>query len=230
MSNEDEKKTGLVPSQSAAVSRTGGTSLATRGLRDLLETESADAWYKKGFELWLEGEGKKAVACYRRGLEVNPNHVWLQFELGLAYKNGWGVAKDDAEAVRWSRAAAEEGHAGAQSDLGWMYEHGRGVPRDDVEAVRWFREAAEQGDASAQYSLGKMYDYGRGVTKDHIQAAVWYEKAAEQGHLVAQEAIGSLYKDGRGVPQSDVQAAVWWRKAHNAVEAMKREGSEKRKP
>ena len=51
------------------------------------------------------------------------------------YDNGEGVPKDDREAVRWSRMAAEQGLAEAQSNLGLMYDSGDGVPEDDREAV-----------------------------------------------------------------------------------------------
>ena len=53
-----------------------------------------------------------------------------QFNLGAAYREGDGVPKDAAEAVRWYRLAAEQGHAGAQGSLGVAYQNGEGVPRD----------------------------------------------------------------------------------------------------
>ena len=59
------------------------------------------------------------------------------------YANGEGVVEDDAEAVRWYRLAADQGHADAQYNLGLMY--AKGVPEDDAEAVRWYRLAADQG-------------------------------------------------------------------------------------
>ena len=86
-----------------------------------------------------------------------------QNELGERYANGRGVARDDPEAGRWYRRAAEQGNASGQVNLGFMYRAGRGVQRDYEEAVRWFRRAAEQGNASGQYSLGVMYANGRGV-------------------------------------------------------------------
>jgi TPR repeat protein len=51
------------------------------------------------------------------------------------------VPRDDAEAVRWYRKAADQGDADAQRNLGLMYATGRGVARDDVEAWRWLRKA-----------------------------------------------------------------------------------------
>ncbi|MCH8859013.1 MAG: SEL1-like repeat protein [Proteobacteria bacterium] len=40
-----------------------------------------------------------------------------QFYLASAYAKGQGVAKDNAEAARWYRKAAEQNHAGARHYL-----------------------------------------------------------------------------------------------------------------
>ncbi len=45
-----------------------------------------------------------------------------------------GVAQDYVAAVRWFRAAAEQGNAEAQYDLGLMYLEGLGVTQDKAEA------------------------------------------------------------------------------------------------
>jgi TPR repeat protein len=37
------------------------------------------------------------------------------------YADGVGVARNDAEAVRWLRLAAEQGHPLAQATLGFAY-------------------------------------------------------------------------------------------------------------
>ena len=58
-----------------------------------------------------------------------------------------------AEAVKWFRKAAEQGHADAQYHLGWCYRKGEGVPQDTAEAVKWWRKAARQGNFRAQYWL-----------------------------------------------------------------------------
>jgi len=49
------------------------------------------------------------------------------------------VPLDDAEAVKWYRKAAEQGHAEAQYKLGLSYRYGVGVPEDAAESARWFR-------------------------------------------------------------------------------------------
>jgi TPR repeat protein len=53
-----------------------------------------------------------------------------QFNLGLLYKNGWGVPQDDKTAVKWWKLAAEQGDSGAQYNLGFMYYNGKGVPQN----------------------------------------------------------------------------------------------------
>ncbi|MXX74894.1 MAG: protein kinase [Holophagales bacterium] len=83
----------------------------------------------------------------------SPPDAEAQFNLGKMYAEGLGVPHDDAEAVRWYRLAAEQGHAEAQFNLGWMCEWGRGVSRNDADAARWYRLAAEQGHAGAQRDL-----------------------------------------------------------------------------
>jgi TPR repeat protein len=72
------------------------------------------------------------------------------------FDTGRGVAQDDAEAARWYRLAAEQGHAGAQFNLGIMFANGRGVGQDDAEAARWYRLAAEQGHADAADALKRL--------------------------------------------------------------------------
>ena len=50
-----------------------------------------------------------------------------QYNLGVCYANGQGVAKDAVEAVKWYRKAAEQNFAEAQCNLGVCYYAGEGV-------------------------------------------------------------------------------------------------------
>ena len=76
-----------------------------------------------------------------------------QFNLGVLYMNGSGVAQDDAAALKWYVLAAKQNHAGAMYNLGWMYENGRGVPASVEEATNWYRMAAKLGDEDAKKRL-----------------------------------------------------------------------------
>ena len=53
------------------------------------------------------------------------------------YEFGEGVPENDAEAVKWYRKAADQGHAQAQYNLGVMYYNGDGVPENHVRAYVW---------------------------------------------------------------------------------------------
>src|SRR6266581_4096439 len=60
-----------------------------------------------------------------------------QAELGLRYLDGKGVAKNQVEAVKWFRKAAEQNLAKAQYNLGLCFYAGEGVAKDQVQAVKW---------------------------------------------------------------------------------------------
>ena len=61
-----------------------------------------------------------------------------------------GVPQYYAEAVKWYRRAAEQGHAGAQFNLGVMYANGDAVPQDYVAAHTFFNLAGAKGDEDAR--------------------------------------------------------------------------------
>ena len=76
-----------------------------------------------------------------------------QYNLGVMYDNGQGVAQDYSAAMKWSRMAADQGEPGAQYNLGSMYHHGQGVPQNTSEALRWLHKAQVQGDEIAKRGI-----------------------------------------------------------------------------
>ena len=83
-----------------------------------------------------------------------------------------------AEAAKWYRKAAEQGHAGAQTRLGIMNRYGTGVLQDYTEAIKLFQKAAVQGNADAISQLGEMYRRGQGVSRDYVRAHMWFNLSA----------------------------------------------------
>ena len=63
------------------------------------------------------------------------------------------MAKDQVEAVKWYRKAAEQNFAAAQYNLGVCYYKGAGVAKDYVEAYKWLLLAARQGDEDAKKNI-----------------------------------------------------------------------------
>jgi TPR repeat protein len=101
----------------------------------------AYASYDEGKTAYDRGDYAKA---YKEFKTAEHEDAVAKFNLGLMYAKGQAVTKDNAEALKWIRQAAEQGYAEAQRLLGVMYYLGQGVARDDVEAVKWLHKAAEQ--------------------------------------------------------------------------------------
>ena len=72
------------------------------------------------------------------------------------YSNGYGVAKDKAEALRWYKLAAAQGLGGSMRNVGWYYEHGYSVAANRAEAIRWYKRAAAAGYSGAADALKRL--------------------------------------------------------------------------
>ena len=90
------------------------------------------------------------------GLAAGQRNPHGQFGMGLALETGAGVKQDFAAAVKWYRAAADQGLGEACVALGRAFESGHGVVRNQDEAVRWYRLAAAKGNVHAQERLAKL--------------------------------------------------------------------------
>ncbi|CAE7360193.1 ybeQ, partial [Symbiodinium necroappetens] len=116
-----------------------------------------------------------------------------QKNLALAYTNGQGVHRDDAQAVVWMRRAAEQLEVEAAFMMGEMYRQGRGVRTDFSEAAIWYQRSAEAGFPKAQYTLGMLFLDGTGLQQDLRQAEMWLKFAARQGHAEAKNNVATIH-------------------------------------
>ena len=98
------------------------------------------------------------------------------------YINGEGVLQDYAEAAKWSRLAAEQGHAGGQYFLAAMYEFGKGVLQDNVMAHMWLNIMSANGDQDA------------GERRDKI-AGLMTPADISKAQSMAKECMSSYYKN-----------------------------------
>ena len=75
--------------------------------------------------LFQAGAAEPTEADRKRFLETKvkaeKGDAKAQTLLGIFYQLGAGVPKDDAEAVKWYRKAADQGYATAQFNLGVIY-------------------------------------------------------------------------------------------------------------
>jgi TPR repeat protein len=150
-----------------------------------------------------------------------------------AFKRGEKAYEEQnfAEAMRWYRMAADQGHASAQVHVGNLYTDGEGVSQDYAEALNWYRKAADQGDHEALNNIGWFYLSGWGVPQDYGQALEWFRKAADKGNEVAQRNIAMIYLRGMGVTADKDEAIRWFKKAaaagdEDSKDALKELGAE----
>ena len=101
--------------------------------------------------------GAEAAKWFRTAAEQGSADA--QYNLGVMYYKGRGVARDYVEAAKWLRTAAEQGSATAQSNLGVMYANGDGVPEDYVQAHMWFSlSAAQEADDGTRRMRDQLAD------------------------------------------------------------------------
>jgi TPR repeat protein len=155
-----------------------------------------------------------------------------QSTLGYLYRNGLGVTKDHAEAVRWLRKAAEQGQTAGEEMLGDSFRLGLGVGKDYAEAFRLFSLSASKGSAWANNNLGNLYRYGQGVGKDVREAVRYYKLSAEKGNPAGQTNLADMYRLGEGTERNPDQAFQLalkaskqnWPAGHNMLGLLFRDG------
>jgi clan AA aspartic protease (TIGR02281 family) len=109
--------------------------------------------------------------------------------IGIGYANGQGVAKNDYEAVKWFRLAAEQGNALGQAYLGMMYGNGRGVRQDYVLSYMWLTLGqAHLPDVAANITPAQIDANLAGITTIMTPAQIDLAKK------MASRCLGSNYK------------------------------------
>jgi tetratricopeptide (TPR) repeat protein len=105
-----------------------------------------------------------------------------QYNEGLRYRGGNGVAKDMVEAVKWFRRAAIQGNRDAELEVALCYYNGHGVDIDKAESAKWFRKAADQNSSVAQHYLAGLYLSGLGILKDEVEGLAWLYVSSANGN------------------------------------------------
>lgn len=126
---------------------------------------------------------------------------------------GVGCAQDQADAVRYFRAAARKSQAGAMFLLGQCYTFGHGVTQDAETGMGWYRRAATLGSREAEFELGECFAHGVAGATDLSSALQWWRVAARHGHGRAQIKVGHCYRWGDGVRQNKATALGWYQRA-----------------
>ena len=83
-------------------------------------------------------------------------HLRAQYNVGLCYEKGEGVAQDEKESFFWYKKAADQGSQYAQYKLGIYCEEGRGTDQDVNESIKWYKKAADQGHRESRMKLEEL--------------------------------------------------------------------------
>lgn len=96
-----------------------------------------------------------------------------QYEVGICYLEGKGVAQDYKKATKWLKKSMDQGNEDARAKFYSCYSK-------DLEILAYYFD-----DIEAQYGLGLAYLNGTGVAVDKEAAAEWFYKAKNNGHKEA---------------------------------------------
>jgi TPR repeat protein len=128
-----------------------------------------------------------------------------QMDLAYRYRDGNGVKRDYAEALKWMHPAADQGNPSARDFVGWMYFQGRGVEPSPEIAFGYFKAAAAK-SPSAAWNLGQCYFAGLGVDQDVRKALTAWNQAAKLGHGRSAATAAMVYLAGDGIAADPKEA------------------------
>lgn len=96
--------------------------------------------------------------------------------LGVCYKNGVVVKKDEERGFEYLKKAALLDNSMAEFNLACCYELGVGTDVNYSEALKWYKKAARHHNEDAIFNIGLFYMQGYGVAIDYRQAIEWFSK------------------------------------------------------
>ena len=141
-----------------------------------------------------------------------------QYALAECHMNGIGTEKNEKEAVRMYRRAAEKGYADAQYRLAECYQNGKGVEKDQKEASKLYLMAADNGSIMAQWmfvnSLTDEKDIFNWLKKLASRQLAEGRDFIEKSAIVsAQYKLGKAYAEGNGTEEDEKEAFKWFKTA-----------------
>ena len=135
-----------------------------------------------------------------------------QVGLGRLHALGLGIPRNDAEAIRWYRLAAEQGDPDGMSSLAYKYRFSDPPMRNSEQALVWYRWAAELDHPDALNGLGSIYLEGVLVPQDTAEAMALFERAIAKGHAPAMSNLADMLVGG-AVERDHIRARELYRQA-----------------
>ncbi|MCR5846941.1 MAG: TIR domain-containing protein [Lachnospiraceae bacterium] len=160
----------------------------------------------------------KAYELYTKAAYAGSNLA--EYNLGILYKNGWGVKEPDyEEAEKWFMMAAEDDYTQALTQIGMLYEIPLSGSPDYASAKKWYEKAAYKGEAWAMVLLGEIYFEGYlddSHEPDYENAYYMYKNALDKVDILIDEIIENCNNDlgicclnlgNKSLEENDIQKA-----------------------
>lgn len=162
---------------------------------------------------FTEVDYNKAFYWLSTSVSINKNSRMALFYLGLCYRYGFGVAKNEQQAFEYIKNAAELEYPLAQSNLSIYYYTGFDEMKSSPSlAFEWASKAAAQNDKEGIHLLGIYHKEGVGTDKNEKLAYEYFTKAAEMGYKAAMYQLG-LWHSENGVNPDKKEFFYWMMKA-----------------
>ena len=179
------------------------------------EIQRAVRAYEDALTYAANNDFKSAYEACREVLE--PIDEETQYNWGVAYYNGMGIAQNYEKAYYYFKIAADKGYASAQRALGGMYLFGQYVAKDITSAIEYFSKAAEAKDGNAALNLAIIYYNGKETSQNYKEAYRWlkdfedtkyckYKIDIDRDGYLANAILGDLYLRGKGTEQDFANA------------------------
>lgn len=149
---------GADPGVEAPSSSGGGlriVELSSQSAVHLADTPLSDDYRYEGFlddfhravELWNRGDYEACVPLFEKLAAAGD--ATAQYNLGVCYRDGLGVARNDAKKLAFWTRAAEAGNIVAAYNVAVCHELGDGIPAMPDAALMWYRRSACEGFPAA---------------------------------------------------------------------------------
>ena len=119
-------------------------------------------------------------------------NAMAQAMLSKCYRDGLGVAKDDAQVFQWAQKSAQQDNAKGLYRLSNCYAFGVGTEKDRVRAFELAKKAANTGDPIALWELAKFYSLGIGTDENPDEEVLCLRASCEKGWFPAYSQLGYL--------------------------------------
>lgn len=140
------------------------------------------------------------------GYAVSKGSPQAAYRLGSLYENKF---QNMAEARRFYKWAAEQGHVQAMHNLAVLYAQDvDGGAENWEQAIQWFRRAASYGKRDSQHNLGIIYARGLSGSSDLKEALAWFSIAARQGDADSSEKRDALLRQADARVKADANRIV----------------------